>query len=94
MSLIKHGKCENCGKDFYFSIGHPDWFDGGFNFASWRLPNSTEEKPKEPPQEEMEKKDARDKKMRDWWFGSGNLCPRCHPPVPTEDNGINISVVG
>lgn len=26
MSLRHRGTCEKCGKDFYWSIGHPDWW--------------------------------------------------------------------
>lgn len=27
MSAIISGKCEKCGEDFYYSFGHPKWFD-------------------------------------------------------------------
>jgi len=88
MSLIKNGKCDKCGKDFYWSIGHPDWFDGPIHPFAWKPESSLTEEEKLILNEHREKENM----MRHRWFGHGNLCSNCHPSVPVIDSEIKISV--
>jgi len=84
MSLTNSGKCEKCGKDFFWSIGNPSWF-----FGNWELDLkimfgellTNEEK-------EIIKAE---KAMKAWWFSVRNLCQKCAPPPPKKD-GIKISI--